>query len=259
MIPAAFAGIEQLLAGWLFLSIRPAAAFFGVPALGAAQVPAQVRIAIAFAIGIAMAGTGVEPPALDVLLSPAGVLLVAGEILVGAAIGLLLQMAYAAAMIAGEAIGNAMGLGFAILVDPTAGHGNNVAGQLLAALAGALLLVANGHLVLIEAVAASYAGLPPGAPILAAVDPAAVASFAGNMFAAGVAIALPVGTALVLMQLLMAVVARSAPQLNLFAIGFPAVLFAGLFMLWVGLPEIAAAMLATLESGLSAGQGIAGN
>lgn len=114
MIPAAFSGIEEALAGWLFLSIRPAAAFLGVPALGAAQVPAQVRIAVALAIGIAMVGTGVRPPSVEALLSPSGVLLIAGEVVVGAAMGLVLQMAYASAMIAGESIGNAMGLGFAI-------------------------------------------------------------------------------------------------------------------------------------------------
>src|SRR3546814_11838947 len=93
-------------------------------------------------------------------------LLVLGEVVVVLAIGFVLQMGLAAALPAGEAISNAMGLGFASMIDPLSGTASSAIGQFLSVLATALFLAADGHLVLIDILVDSYRPLPPGGAFL---------------------------------------------------------------------------------------------
>src|SRR3546814_8225350 len=95
-------------------------------------------------------------------------------------------------------------------------------GQFLSMLATALFLAADGHLVLIDILVDSYSALPPGGafPSFAAIG--GILRFGSLMFAAGLTIALPVGFVLILVQMIMGVIGRSAPAMNLFAVGLPA-------------------------------------
>ena len=121
-MPAGFAGLEAQLWLWLVAMIRPGAAFLAAPVFGAAFVPVQLRLIIALAIGIpGLAATEFTLP-VDGLASMEGFLLVLGEVLAGLALGFAVQIGYSAALIAGETIGNAMGLGFAAMVDPSTGQ-----------------------------------------------------------------------------------------------------------------------------------------
>src|SRR5690349_19849349 len=112
MMPEGFAGVEAQLWLWLVAMIRPGAAFLVAPVFCAAFVPVQLRLIISLAVGIpALAATDFVLPA-DGLVSIAGFLLVAGEVIAGLAIGFAVQIGYSAALVAGEVVGNAMGLGF---------------------------------------------------------------------------------------------------------------------------------------------------
>jgi flagellar biosynthetic protein FliR len=114
-----------------------------------------------------------------------------------------------------------------------------VLGQYFTILLTLVFLGLGGHLAWLALVVESYTALPPGAAWLASDQIGAVAGFATQMFLAAIAIALPVTLVLVLVQLLSAVLSRAAPSLNLFALGLPAGILAGLAAL------IAAAPLAT--------------
>jgi flagellar biosynthetic protein FliR len=81
--------------------------------------------------------------------------------------------------------------------------------------------------------------------------------FGGVLFAAGLSIALPVGFALILVQIVMGVLARSAPQLNLFAVGLPAALLAGIVLLAIAAPVIGEGILTVLQQGLEEARRIA--
>jgi flagellar biosynthetic protein FliR len=78
----------------------------------------------------------------------AGFALVAGEIMAGLALGFAVQIGFSCAVVAGEVIGNAMGLGFAGMVDPASGQQNPVLGQFLMIVATLLFLAMDGHLML---------------------------------------------------------------------------------------------------------------
>jgi flagellar biosynthesis protein FliR len=257
-MPEGFAGLEAQLWLWLVAMIRPGAAFLVAPVFGAAFVPVQLRLIVALAIGIpALAAANFELP-LDGLASIEGFMLVAGEVLAGLALGFAVQIGFSAALVAGETIGNAMGLGFAGMMDPMSGQSAPAIGQFLSILATFLFLATGGHLALAATVVESYRALPPGDAWLAADSLMGLVLFGGTLFAAGLSIALPVGSALILVQIVMGVLARSAPALNLFAVGLPAALLAGLVLLAIAAPVMGEAIVATIGAGLDMSRNLAG-
>jgi len=250
MIPAGFAGVENQLWLWMIAMIRPGAAFLAAPIFGANFVPVQLRLVVALAIGIpALSVTAFALPA-DGLASGAGFILVAGEVMVGIALGFAVLIGFSAASIAGEVIGNAMGLGFAATIDPASGHQNPVLSQFLGILATFLFLAVNGHLALAATIVESYRALPPGQAWLAAESVHGLILFGGVLFSAGLSIALPVAFAIVLVQIVMGLLARSAPALNLFAVGFPAALLAGIVLLAIAAPVIGDGITGAINLGL---------
>lgn len=257
MDPAEIPNIEAMLQLWMLGMIRPGAAFLAAPVFGAANVPVQLRLVIALAVGVpAVAASGMALPAEGIVSVP-GLFFVIGEVVIGLAIGFVLQMGLAAALLAGETISNAMGLGFASMVDPLSGQASSAIGQFLMMLATALFLAADGHLLLIGIIVDSYSALPPGNafPSYGAIE--SVLRFGSLMFVAGMSIALPVGFVLILVQIIMGVIGRSAPALNLFAVGIPATLLAGLVLLGVATPVMAEALARILSDALDVARALA--
>ena len=258
LIAPGFAGVEAQLWILLIAMIRPGAAFIAAPVFGAPAVPLQVRLILSLAVGIAaLNSVSITLPAGGVA-SFAGIGLVGGEVVAGLALGFSLQIAYAAAFVGGETIANAMGLGFASMVDPQSGSSTPVVGQFLSILATFLLLAMDGHLMLIQFVIDSYRALPPGGGLMPNGAIHDLVWFGGSMFSAGVTIALPVAFALVLVQIVMAMLARSAPALNLFSVGLPATVFAGLVLLAIAAPVLAESITAALSSALDVARALSG-
>ena len=237
--------------------IRPGAAFLAAPVFGAAFVPVQLRLIVALAIGIpALNAANFELPA-DGLATFEGVLLVAGEVMTGLALGFAVQIGFAAALVAGETIGNAMGLGFAGMVDPASGQSNPAIGQFLSILGTFIFLGLDGHLALAAAVVESYRALPPGAAWPSNESVMDLVRFGGVLFAAGLSIALPVGSALIIVQIVMGVLARSAPSMNLFSVGLPATLLAGLVLLAMAVPVMGEGVSGAIVQGLAVARDLA--
>jgi flagellar biosynthesis protein FliR len=257
MNPADIPNIEAMLQLWMVSMIRPGAAFLAAPVFGASNVPVQLRLVIALAVGLpAVSASGMALP-LDGLVSVPGFLYICSEVLIGLTIGFVLQMGLAAALIGGEVISNAMGLGFAAMADPMSGQMSSAIGQFLSMLATALFLAADGHLLLADIIVKSYIAIPPGGGFLSLNAIGSVIEFGSLMFAAGLTIALPVGFVLILVQIIMGVIGRSAPALNLFAVGIPATLLAGLILLGIGTPAMAEAIARILSDALDLARSIA--
>jgi len=258
LIAPGFAGVEAQLWILLIAMIRPGAAFIAAPVFGAPAVPLQVRLILSLAVGIAALNSVSITLPTGGVASFAGIGLVGGEVVAGLALGFSLQIAYAAAFVGGETIANAMGLGFASMVDPQSGSSTPVVGQFLSILATFLLLAMDGHLMLIQFVIDSYRALPPGGGLMPNGAIHDLVWFGGSMFGAGVTIALPVAFALVLVQIVMAMLARSAPALNLFSVGLPATVFAGLVLLAIAAPVLAESITAALSSALDVARALSG-
>jgi flagellar biosynthetic protein FliR len=245
--------IEPQLWALLFVMVRVGAAFVFAPVFGNVSVPLPVRITLSGAIGVLVMGTNsITPPA--EVFSLVTFVAVAAEAMVGLALGFVLQIAFAAPLIAGEIIGGAMGLGFANMIDPNSGRSSPAIGQFLSILLTLLFLSLDGHLVLVDMILRSYQAMPPGAAWLSAGQLRDIALFGGYAFLAGLLLALPVGFLLLCLNLVVGMLSRSAPALNLFSVGMPASLAAGVVAMAVAFPAMGDFMLVIVREGLDATQ-----
>lgn len=230
-----FGQLEAEFWRWLFVMTRIGAAMLAAPIFGASSVPVQARVVVTGAVAaLVVTWTDVTVPA--ALLSADGILWVAGEVLVGLALGFVLQLAFAAPVIAGEVIGGGMGMSMASTADPNTGAQSTALGQYFTVVLTLIFLALGGHLLWLELVVQSYETFPPGETWLGADRIQAIAAFGSSMFLTAVAIALPVTLVLLIVQLIAGVLSRSAPALNLFALGLPAGVLAGIAALIVSAP-----------------------
>lgn len=243
--------IEPQLWALMFVMVRIGAAFVAAPVFGAVGVPLTVRITLSGAIGVLVVNTThIQAPAeIFSLVTMVGV---AAEALVGLALGFVLQIAFAAPLVASELIGTSMGLNFASAIDPQNGHSTPALGQFFSILLTLLFLSLDGHLVLVDLLVRSYAALPPGGAWLAPQQLMNIALFGGYAFSAGLLLALPVGFLLLCLNLIVGMLSRSAPALNLFAIGLPASLAVGVVALLVAMPAMGDYMQVIIHEGLDA-------
>jgi flagellar biosynthetic protein FliR len=247
LLEAAVASPESFALGLFWYSLRAGAALALMPAIGGQALPIQVRIGVAGTIGFHVLAGGQAPPAPADLVGLSGLVAAAGELLVGFLLALALHAAFAAAALAGEWIGQAMGLGFAMSISPATGQVPTLA-MLFALLMWALFLAAGGHLLLFETLVESYRALPSTAALLEPGRLDAVLGWGSFAFASGLLAALPLAGILLLANIMVAVAARSAPQLNLFAVGFPLMLLIGIVGLPLALPGISEALSAGLKA-----------
>jgi flagellar biosynthetic protein FliR len=229
------------LIGWISAFLWPfariGAMLMSAAVFGTRALPMRLRLILALALTVLVAPLAGPMPAIDPL-SGAGVMVTAQQVLIGVAMGFVLRMLFAALEIAGEMIGQLMGLGFASLLDPQNGVQVPVVSQFYILLATLMFLALNGHLLWIEALAESFRVVPVGTEGLTADGAASLVAFAGAVFAWGVRLALPVVAALLVVNLAFGVLARTSPQLNVFSVGFPAALLIGLALVLLTLPAV---------------------
>ncbi len=208
-----------------------------MPIFGGRLVPARVRVVLALAVTVVLVPVIPAAPAVDPL-SPVGVLVTVQQLLIGLAMGFMLQLVFSALLIGGQTVAMSMGLGFAAMVDPQNGVQVPVIGQYFTVVATLLFLALDGHLVMIAVLADSFHALPVAPLGMGRDDLWAVAAWAGRMFAGGVLIAMPVVTAMLLTNIAFGVITRAAPQLNIFGVGFPMTLTLGFVVMMFALPSL---------------------
>ncbi len=241
--------IEPQLWAMLFTMVRVGAAFIAAPIFGAVSVPLPVRVTLSASIALlAMNAAPIAAP--TQVFAVATLLAVAAEILVGLALGFILQIAFAAPLVASELIGSSMGIGMAQQVDPLNGRSTPALGSFLSILLTLLFLSVDGHLVLVDLIVRSYEAMPPGAAWLSPEKLRGIAVFGGYAFIAGLLLALPVGFLLLCLNLVVGMLSRSAPALNLFAVGLPASLAVGVVALLAAMPAMGDYMLVIVRETL---------
>lgn len=242
--------IEPQLWALLFAMVRVGAAFVAAPVFSAVSIPLPVRIALSGAVGVlSLKVANITPP--EHIFAFATILAVAAEALIGLAIGFVLQIAFAAPMVASEVIGMSMGLGFANAVDPNSGAASPALGQFLTLLLTLLFLAVDGHLVLIDLIVRSYEVMPPGQWI-APERLLGIAMFGGYTFLAGLLLSLPVGFLLLCLNIIVGMLSRAAPALNLFAVGLPASLAVGVVAILLAMPAMGDYLLIIIREALDA-------
>ncbi len=251
------AGLEAQLWQILFLSIRCGAALLAAPVVGGMAVPVQVRVALSMALALFIA-TWLPLPQIPEMMSFAAVLAIVQEVLIGAAMGFLLQLAFVIPLIAAEQISGTMGLAIATSIDPSSGSQSGALGSYFSITLTLLFYAIGGHLLWFQLLVESHRLLPPGSFAFGADNARNIVLFMGYGFAMAAAIALPVVLVLLLVQVVTGVIARSAPALNLFALGLPAGVLAGIAALIIVMPIIADQFALVIEAALDEIAGLTG-
>ncbi|MHB0917825.1 MAG: flagellar biosynthetic protein FliR [Thiobacillus sp.] len=240
---------------WLINFIWPLTRILGLimvaPVFGHRAVPARVKIGLGIFIALIIAPT--LPPMPDVGLgSWHGLFILVQQLLIGIAIGFIMRIVFAAAEAAGEIVGLQMGLGFASFFDPQSAGQTLVLARFFNMLALLVFLAVNAHLLLIGVLVDSFQTLPISPQPLSAAGFYTVATFGSTVFAVGLQLALPLIAILLMTNLSLGILTRSAPQLNIFAIGFPITLGVGLIVLDLTLPYFVPQLEQMLQKGFQA-------
>lgn len=220
---------------WPF--VRIAAMLTATPLIGGRLLPVRVRLMLALTLTwVVLPVVGPIPPVDP--LSPAGLVVVANQLLIGAAMGLALQVVFNALVVGGQIIGASMGLGFASVVDPQNGIQVPVVSQLYFLMGALIFLALDGHLRMVELVARSFATLPLDGGGLDPQHFQGLALWGALMFGEGMRLALPVVSVVLVTNLALGVATRAAPQLNVFALGFSVTLILGLATMLLTLGQV---------------------
>lgn len=245
---------EAQILGWvtpvLWPFLRVLALFQVMPVLGQRSVPVRVRVGLSFLIAFSAVGVSpeVEPVPLDSALA---MMLVVQQVLIGITLGFAVRLVFAAVELAGEIIGLQMGLNFAGFFDPISASQATATSRFFGTLVAFLFVVINGHLSVIEAVMQSLVVFPVGPEPFAFLKVMAPQAWGAEVFRMGLWIATPLIAILLIVNLVLGVISRVAPQTNIFALGFPITMGVGLVGMVFLLPMMESPFVAALQRTLA--------
>jgi flagellar biosynthesis protein FliR len=254
MFSVTYAQLNGWLTAFLWPFVRILALISTAPVLNHAAIPVRVKVALGAFITLIVAPTLPAMPQVTVF-SAAGVWIIVNQFLIGAAIGVTMQVAFASVDAAGEYIGQQMGLGFAQLYDPRAGGNEVIVGRYLNALATLAFLVFDGHLQLIGALMTTFQSVPVDVNVLASASHAqgwkTFAGYGASVFSTGLLLSLPIVAALLVANLSLGILNRAAPQIGIFQVGFPVTMLIGLTLLQLMIPNLMPFFQRIFDSGLA--------
>ena len=248
MITIASADLNAMIAAFIFPLARILALLSAAPPYNSGSLPRRARLILGLAITLAIA------PGLDNLpaIAPAsgiGLLVMAEQMLIGYAMGFSLRLIFSAIDLAGTVFSTQMGLGFATSYDPMSTSQTPVVSEMIGILALLMFMAIDGHLMALSTLAQSFRALPIGV-LPGSASWANLANAVAIVFSAGLLLALPIITALLITNTALGILGRVSPQLNLIVIGFPVTIALGFAALYVALPYLIQPLLQLFETGL---------
>ena len=229
---------------WPFL--RVLAVFTSAPLFSSKAFPVRARIALAFLIAFAAQPSLQGQPVIDIN-GPEALGAVIQQVGIGLAIGFTVRLVFAAVELAGDVVGFQMGLNFAAFFDPALNTQSSAVAKFFGQMAAFLFIVMNGHLMVLMAVIRSFEAFPVDQNFLHALQKMRLYELGADLFASGLWIALPMVGMLMFVNLALGIVSRVAPQMNIYAIGFPITLTVGLIGITATLPMLDQPLLALME------------
>lgn len=240
MLPAiGLTELSDILTQYMVAMLRIGAFLLASPVFGGRFVPLPVRIMATAVIALPVMEQ-VDLPSPDTIAGLQFVGTIMAELTIGLVAGLLLTIMFGAASVAGDRIASTAGLGFAAQFDPAAGGQTPVVASIFGLFLLSVFIGTDSHLIAIRMILESYETLPIGGSLNPSVLIAAGIEAGAQMFALGSAIMLPVVAALLLLNIVIGVLTRSAPQLNVFSFGFPVTMTATILLIYSFAPGLMA-------------------
>jgi flagellar biosynthetic protein FliR len=220
----------------MLISIRIGAILLMTPLFALGGVPVNVRVLVAFGLSAVIVGAlSVPLPS----VSSFGQMAIAAvtEAVVGTALAFGVFATFAAFQLAGRILDMQLGFGVATLIDPSTRTHAPLLGTILNLTALALFFAIDGHHLLIRGIAFSIEQIPPGGG-LPQIDVTVLIAQFGAMFVYAAALAAPVMITVLLVDVVLAVIARTMPQMNVFIVGLPLKIVVGLMVLAISLTTL---------------------
>ncbi len=233
---------------WPFL--RTLAVFTSAPIFSSRAFPMRAKIALAFLVALSAQAT--LPPT-DLIgfndVSTFGV--VAQQVVIGLSIGFAIRVVFAAAELAGEVVGFQMGLNFAAFFDPAMNGQSSAVARFFTYITYLLFVVLNGHLMVLMAIDKSFRSFPVNQNFLEAMSKLRLFELGAALFSSALWMALPMVGMLMFVNLALGIISRVAPQMNIFAVGFPITLVVGMLGIAFTLPLLEQPYIALMEQAIA--------
>ena len=218
---------------WPMLRISAFLAFSSIFSIRAVNLRIRVAIGMVLTVFLSMQ---LEVPRIDPVTAD-GLKEIFNQLFIGFAMGMIMQLATAAIVIAGQAVSGSMGLSMATMVDPTMGS-VPVVSQFFNILGTLVFLSIGGHLIVFGLLLESFTLFPIGKTLMTPDLLGKMTAWGAMMFVSALLISLPVVITLLFVNIGVGFVTRAAPSLQLFSVGLPAILLSGFIVLWMAVPSI---------------------
>jgi flagellar biosynthetic protein FliR len=218
---------------WPMLRISAFLAFSSIFSIRAVNLRIRVAIGMVLTIFLSMQ---LEVPRIDPVTAD-GLKEIFNQLFIGFALGMIMQLATAAIVLAGQAVSGSMGLSMATMVDPTMGS-VPVVSAFFNILGTLVFLSIGGHLIVFGLLLESFTLFPIGKSLMTPDLLGKMTAWGAMMFVAGLLISLPVVITLLFVNIGVGFITRSAPSLNIFSVGLPAILLSGFVVVWLAIPSM---------------------
>lgn len=242
--------ITEFVGRYLWPFFRITALFMAMPIVGTRIVPARVRITLGITFTLLVVPMLPPMPSVPPLSIASGVIIVQ-QVVIGLTLGFFLQIIFQVFVLAGQFMAMKMGLGFASMNDPANGVNVTILSQYYLILTTLLFLSMNGHLVVFRMVVESFSTYPIAMSGFGIDVFWQIANSGGWMFSRALLISMPVLTSLLVVNLAFGVMSRSAPQMNIFAVGFPITLLFGMVLIWFSMVSFLPNYMIFIDEGFS--------
>lgn len=202
--------------------MRVSLVLFLLPFFGGETIPVQAKAAVSIVLTVAIwpnlaALSGEAFPAHPFSIG----LMLLGELVLGLGMALMVQFIFAGIQLGGQIIGFQMGFSMLSIGDPLTNQQIIVTSFLANMIAMAIFLALNGHLYLLSALMGSFKLVGPGELLITPQALSDMIALSANMFVLALKVAGPIIACLFMVELALALMARTAPQMNLLVLGFP--------------------------------------
>jgi flagellar biosynthetic protein FliR len=231
--------IEKLL-GFMMVLTRISALFLVLPVFGWKIIPSRIKIAMA--VLLAIFHSTITPLAVNTSETSVleAILLLANEGTYGLSLGLVATVLFSAVKVGGRIVERQMGLAMAQILDPLTGESSQPLGSLLEMVFVVMFLNANGHHFLLSIISRSYETFPAGSIPTIPVLAGGVVKAGSALLSAGLMLAAPILAAFLVLLIVLAVLARMVPEMNILFISLPVRVGLGLLMTAIFLPLVSA-------------------
>jgi len=190
------------------------------PIYGTPDVPARVRALLAVALAVLITPTQWDAPVQDPGTTLNYLVLIGSELLIGLSLGLGIAILFSGIQLAGQMIGRIGGLILADVVDPSSGASIPMLSQVMLLVTMAVFVTIGGHRVVMAGLLDTFQTIPPGSGAVPTSIADTFVLLLAQSFSLAVRAAAPVVTSLLLSTLVMGLISRTLPQLNILAVGF---------------------------------------